>query len=217
MKTRMLLLAAMTAAALPAVAADKIPVVDEAHLGEQWTPVPGTLLMPPYPPAYASDPEEVCMVVGYLVNTDGHTSDFALLKSWTSGANARGRTRFWEAFGDLASRAVAQWKYVPAGAATPRPAYTAATFVFGKPDAVMDTRAHCVVPDLSERLAELRYDARASRQMAGGVLGQLEIDPYIEERLRLRMLAQRENAARAGEDASNQEHRGVQAHPNDAD
>jgi hypothetical protein len=49
------------------------------------------------------------------------------------------------------------------------------------------------------------------------VLGQREIDPYIEERLRLRMLTQRENAAQAGEAASNAEHRGVQAHPNDAD
>jgi hypothetical protein len=217
MKTRMLLLAAMVAMALPAAAADKIPVVDEGHLAEQWKLAPGTQLMPPYPPAYAGDPEEVCLVVGYLVNADGHTSDFALLKSWTSGANNRGRTRFWEDFGDLASRAVAQWKYMPAHAGASRPAYTATTFVFGKPDAVMDTRAHCAVPDLSERLAELRYDARASRQMAGGVLGQLEIDPYIEERLRLRMLTQRENAAQAGEAASNAEHRGVQAHPNDAD
>ncbi|MGN6113311.1 MAG: hypothetical protein ACTHOC_09980 [Luteimonas sp.] len=217
MKMRMLLLAAMAAVAFPAAAADKIPVVEEEHLAEQWKIVPATQLMPPYPPAYASDPEEVCMVVGYLVNADGHTSDFALLKSWTSGENNRGRTQFWEEFGDLASRAVAQWKYVPAGAAPSRPAYTATTFVFGKPDAVMDTRAHCLVPDLSERLAELRYDARASRRMAGGVLGQLEIDPYIEERLRLRMMTQRENAARAGEEASNQEHRSVQAHPNDAD
>lgn len=219
MKMRVALTAVMAAAMSGAVtAADKIPVVDESHLGERWTLQHNTQLMPPYPPAYASDPEEVCLVLGYLVNPDGHTSDFALLKSWTSGDNHRGRTQFWEAFGDLASRAVAQWKYVPAGATPARPAYTAATFVFGRPDAVMATRAHCVVPDLATRLAELRYDARASRRMTGGVFGQLEVDPYVEERLRLRTMIQRENAERAGDAVSTMEHRPqAQTHPNDAE
>lgn len=217
MGKRILLLAALAAAVGPAIAADKIKVLDADHLAAQWTPVPGTQLMPPYPDEYAGNPEEVCLVVGYLVNADGHTSDFALLKSWTSGPNERGRMRFWTSFADLASRAIAQWKYAPAGSGPSAPVYTSTTFVFGKPDAVMATRAHCLVPDLSERLAELRYDTHASRKMSGGVFGQLDIDPYVDERLRRRIMEQRENAMRAGEQASNEEHMGPRAHPNEVE
>jgi hypothetical protein len=207
MKKRMFLLAALAAFVLPASAADKIRIADEGEIGPQWTLVPGTQLLPPYPDAYARDPEEVCLVVGYLVNADGRTSDFALLKSWTSGTNSRARTDFWEEFGDLASRAVAQWRYAPAGTAAAEPVYTAATFVFGTRGAVADTRARCSIPDLGTRLAELRYDPRAGRRMTGGVFADLDIDPLVEERLRQQLLAQREVDDRIREANSNRDQR----------
>jgi hypothetical protein len=109
MHVRPLLLAVLAAIVLPAVAADRIPIANEGAIGDQWTLVPGTQLMPPYPDAYARDPEEVCLVVGYLVNADGHTSDFSLLKSWTSGSNSRSRKDFWAEFADLSSGALAKW------------------------------------------------------------------------------------------------------------
>jgi len=193
MNARLFLVAALAAAALPAMAADKIRIADEGKLGNEWTLVPGTQLMPPYPEAYAKDPEEVCLVVGYLVNADGTTSDYSLLKSWTSGSNSRSRNKFWAEFADLSSRALSQWRYAPADAASARPVYTAATFVFGRPDAAAATRTHCEVTSLMERVVELRYDARASRQMANGVFSRLDIDPFIEEQLRQRRAAARES------------------------
>jgi hypothetical protein len=190
-----ILLAALIAAALPVAAANKIKITDEGKL-DQWSLVPGTQLMPPYPEAYARNPEEVCLVVGYLVNADGTTSDFSLLKSWASGSNSRSRKTFWAEFGDLASRALAQWRYAPRDAASVEPEYTAATFVFGTPQAAMATKEHCVMPSLAKRLLELRYDARASRHMSGGVFSRLDIDPEGDERLRLQTIQQRENMQR---------------------
>lgn len=195
MSIRTLLLAALVAIALPAVAADKIRIVDEGKIGTEWTLVPGTRLMPPYPEAYAKDPEEVCMVVGYMIGADGHTSDFSLLKSWTSGSNSRARNQFWAEFGDLASRAIAQWRYAPASPAA-APVYTATTFVFGSPQNVADTKAHCEVADLTRRMVELRYDGRAGRMMSRGVFSRLDIDPEVQERMRQDILAVREMAER---------------------
>lgn len=191
MKTRTLILAAMIAAALPALAADKIMIADEGKL-EQWSLVPDTQLMPPYPEAYASHPEEVCLVVGYLVNADGTTSDFSLLKSWTSGSNARSRNKFWADFADMASRALAQWHYAPKGASAAAPVYTAATFVFGAPQAAAATKDNCAISDLTKRLVELRYDSRANRQMAGGIFSRLAIDPSLERRYRMESAQRRE-------------------------
>lgn len=204
MSARAILLAAMVAVAFPAAAADRIRIADEGKLGSEWTLVPGTQLMPPYPEAYAKDPEEVCLVVGYLVNTDGTTSDFSLLKSWTSGSNARNRNKFWGEFADLSSRALSQWRYAPAAPGA-RPVYTAATFVFGTPGAAAATKAHCEVASLTERLVELRYDPRAHRKMAGGIFSRLDIDPFVEERLRQRIAAQREMDSRNRDAAATQE------------
>lgn len=191
MRVRTLLLVSLLATALPAMAGDRIRIADEGKIGDQWTLVPGTQLVPPYPPAYARNPEQVCLVVGYLVNADGTTSDFSLLKSWASRDNARGRTDFWERFGDLASRAVAQWRYAPRDASA-QPVYTAATFVFGEPGSIAATREHCGITDLADRLAALRYDGRASRLMSRGIYAQLDIDPYVDERRRQQVIAQRE-------------------------
>ena len=197
MHVRPLLLAVLAAIVLPAAAADRIPIANEGAIGDQWTLVPGSQLMPPYPDAYARDPEEVCLVVGYLVNADGHTSDFSLLKSWTSGSNSRSRKDFWAEFADLSSRALAQWKYAPKDAASAKPVYTAATFVFGTPAAAAATKTHCEVSDLTTRLVELRYDPASSRLMKRGIYSQLAIDPGVEERLRQLTLTNRENADRA--------------------
>jgi hypothetical protein len=192
MKFRMLILAAMAAAALPAMAADRIQIVNQGAIDARWTIVPGTQLMPPYPDAYAKDAEEVCMVVGYLVNADGTTSDFSLLKSWASGGDSRSRAKFWADFADLSSRALAQWRYTPKDPASAKPVYTATTFVFGNQTNALATQEHCAVPDVAQRLVELRYDSRAGRMMARGIYGQLDIDPKLEERYRLHSVADRE-------------------------
>jgi hypothetical protein len=210
MKFRMLILAAIAAAAMPAMAADRIPVVNQGDIGARWTIVPGTQLMPPYPDAYAKDAEEVCMVVGYLVNADGTTSDFSLLKSWASGGDSRSRAKFWADFADLSSRALAQWRYTPKDPASAKPVYTATTFVFGNQANALATQEHCAVPDLAQRLVELRYDSRAGRMMARGIYGQLDIDPKLEERFRQQTIANRE---RESEERAARSHRSEQLAP----
>jgi hypothetical protein len=210
MKFRMLILAAIAAAAMPAMAADRIPVVNQGDIGARWTIVPGTQLMPPYPDAYAKDAEEVCMVVGYLVNADGTTSDFSLLKSWASGGDSRSRAKFWADFADLSSRALSQWHYTPKDPASAKPTYTATTFVFGNQANALATQEHCAVPDLAQRLVELRYDSRAGRMMARGIYGQLDIDPKLEERFRQQTIANRE---RESEERAARSHRSEQLAP----
>lgn len=207
MRARTLIFAATIAVALPAAAAtDGIRIADEGKIGDQWSLVPGTQLMPPYPQEYAKTPEEVCLVVGYLVNADGTTSDFSLLKSWTSGANSRSRKDFWAEFADLSSRALAQWKYAPKDAASAKPVYTAATFVFGTPGNIAATKEHCEITDLTMRLVELRYNSRAGRMMSHGIYSRLAIDPGVEERLRQLTMVNRESdeKGRAAASVSNE-------------
>jgi len=196
MRMRNLLMVATVAMAFPTMAADRIPIADEGTIGDRWSLVPGTRFVPAYPAEYASTPEEVCVTVGYLLNADGHTSDFALLKSWSSGSNSRGRTKFWETFAGAASEALARWQFAPEPGVTPRPVYTAATFTFGRVGAT-GTREHCAIADLTTRLVELRYDARASRLMSRGVFSELDIDPLLEERLRHRRVMAREDRDQA--------------------
>jgi hypothetical protein len=188
----------MAGLALPVAAADRIPVADEGAIGDRWSAVPGTVFAPAYPGAYAAEKEQVCVVIGYLLNADGHTSDFSLLKSWSSGSNSRSRTGFWETFAGDSSRALSLWKFTARpGVASPQPVYTAATFVFG-PGNPAETKAHCAVPDLAQRLAELRNDARARRLMSGGIFSRLDIDPAVERFRQRRATTQRENLDRTG-------------------
>ncbi len=180
MNVRALLLAIMAATALPAVATDRIPIADEGATSARWVPVAGTMATPVYPEGHAQDQQQVCLTVGYLLNADGHTSDFALLKSWNSKGNLRPDNPLWAAFAGSAARALAQWQFVPKPEITsPAPVYTAATFVFGSGDAAA-TRAHCMIPDLAARLVELRRDARASRMMAGGIFSRLDISRDLQ-------------------------------------
>lgn len=169
------LLAALVAAALPATASNKIAVANEGAIGDKWTPVQETLAKPNYPVAYAEAQEQVCVAVGYLVNGDGHTSNFALLKSWNSSGPSRDSGKLWSAFAGSAAQAVAQWRFAPnAGVASPDPVYTVTTFVFGPGDPVA-TRSHCAIAGVAARLIELGRNDRSSRLMAGGIFSKLDL------------------------------------------
>ena len=192
MRMNSLLLAAIATMALPAAAADLIPVANEGAISGRWIPVPGTLFAPAYPEAYAKNPEQVCVAVGYLLNVDGRTSDFSLLKSWSSGDGSKSRMKFWQTFAGDASQALARWQFVPTpGIAAPQSVYTVATFVFGPGDSAA-TQEHCAISDLATRLVELRYNERAGRMMARGIYSRLNIDPSLETRLRRQAAADHE-------------------------
>lgn len=184
MLSRTLLLAVLATLALPVAASERIRIVNEGGIKDEWTLPPGAkLAAPSYPAEYAESPEDVCVVIGYLVNPDGHTSDFALLKSWSSGDNSSSRTEFWEAFARAASGALAQWQFAPRPEVkSPRPTYTVGTFVFGS-QASQGLREQCVIRDVPTRLVELRYDRRAGKLMTRGIFKQLAIDPALEDRV----------------------------------
>jgi hypothetical protein len=177
-----------------ASASDRIRIVDEGGIRDEWTMAPGAkLAVAGYPAAYAEQPVEVCVAIGYLLNPDGTTSDFALLKSWSGQEPRHGRNEFWQAFAGAASQALAQWHFVPrAEIVKPRPVYTVATFVFGS-TAPTETRKRCTIPDVPMRLLELRNDTRANRIMSGGIYDRLEIDPAFEDRYR-QMLRNHDNS-----------------------
>lgn len=221
MRTQTLLVATLVAlgmsAAAVAASSNKIPIANEASPSLKWTPVAESIVKPDYPQAYASANPQVCLTVGYLINEDGHTSDFALLKSWSSAGNGRSSDQLWGAFAGSASQALAQWQFAPkeqGGAATPM--YTATTFVFGPGDSAA-TKARCAIADLTTRLLELRYDQRAGRLMQGGVFSRLDIDHDLAERFRqnANMMREQDNASTMSRQISSQrqENQGQSAPP----
>lgn len=181
-------------------AQDRIRVVNEGGIRDEWTLAPGAVLpVPAYPEAYASDQGEVCVAIGYLLNADGTTSDFALLDAWSANEPKRDRDEYWSTFAGDASNALARWRFAPrAEVGNPRPVYTVATFLFASKNPA-ELRKHCAIPNLMMRLVELRYDTRLSRRMAGqDIFTRLEIDPTLENRYR-EMERQHERASQPSE------------------
>lgn len=165
-------------------AEDKIRVVNEGGIRDAWALAPGAMLpVPAYPAAYAADQGETCVAIGYLLNADGSTSDFALLKSWSASEPKRDRDAFWSAFANDASNALARWKFVPRPeVASPEPVYTVATFLFASKNAA-ELRKRCAIPSLAFRIVELRQSGKVRRRMSGfQVFDRLAIDPALEQR-----------------------------------
>jgi hypothetical protein len=96
------------------------------------------------------------------VNPDGSTSDYALVKAWSSaGATSEPAPGYWSAFAEAAADALKQWRFKPRPEVTaPTKVYTVGTFVFGMRGLKNDLRQRCNVPDLAARLLELKHGAR---------------------------------------------------------
>lgn len=168
-----------------AQAPEKIAVANEGGIRDRWMLAPGTSLpVPAYPKAYEASGAEVCVAIGYVLNADGTTSDFSLLKSWSADEPKLHRDEYWSTFAADASAALARWKFSPRpDVAEAKPVYTVATFLFGAKSAT-ELRRKCAIPSLSTRLVELRYDAKAGRKMAfAGVFDRLDLDPGMVTRV----------------------------------
>jgi hypothetical protein len=152
------------ASATGAGAADRPSIIDEGGAAAFWSPAPGPKVMPGYPSTATDQGEDVCVSIGYLLNRDGSTSDFSLLKSW--GANTpdsvKGRGKL-TPFAQLGMAAVQRWKFVPAGggSAEIKPVYTAASFAFSNNAAAdkAQIRQHCVISDLSAFITKAQEEA----------------------------------------------------------
>src|SRR5690606_29708912 len=164
------------------MAADKIKVVNEGVIGAAWGLPAGTqLAVPSYPIEYEREKAEVCVAIGYLLNADGTTSDFSLLKSWSARGQSSAGDEYWAAFAGASSDALAHWRFVPRPEITsPEPVYTVATFLFAPVD-VEELRDKCAIPNVASRIFELSHNGRARRQMARiDVFKRLDLDAGME-------------------------------------
>lgn len=140
------------------LAADRMPdpdtvIADEGTIGNRWMLADGASLpIPVYPLEFASRGDDVCVAVGYRIRKDGTTSDFAVLRQWSSaGGGGEPAPGYWEAFARAGAGAVSQWRFAPrADVAVVRETYTVATMGFagsGNPSA--QSRAQCRIQDLA--------------------------------------------------------------------
>lgn len=169
------------AAAAPA-ADQRIGVANEGGIRGAWTLAPGAqLAAPEYPQAFLARGDAVCVGVGYLLNPDGSTSDFTMLRAWNSASGeSEPDPGYWSAFAEAAADALKQWRFQPRPEVTdPKPVYTVATFVFGAKGAMADLRSHCAIPNLAVRLRELQ--AGRSRRIAGSeILERLDLGTVVD-------------------------------------
>ena len=148
--------------AAPGLAGEKVRVVNEGGIKDQWTLAEGVKLAAPgYPAALLERGDSVCIALGYAIKPDGTTSDFSIVKSWSSAGQDQ-PDEYWDAFAQASAGAVSQWAFAPRpDVAEPQPTYTVATMQFmGKPS--MDgaeLRGHCRVDDL---VAQLKRNERNS-------------------------------------------------------
>ena len=148
------------APAVGALAAERMTVVNERAVAKDWVPDPAkSRMLPGYPSTFADKTEDACVSIGYLLNRDGSTSDFTLLKSWGAETpeNSRNRSHL-DALAQAAVATVQAWRFVPSSGnrAKVRPIYTAATFGFtskGPADRVA-AQSHCAIADLPSFVAK---------------------------------------------------------------
>lgn len=144
-------------------AQERVRVVNEGGIRTEWMLAPGvSLAAPGYPGAFASRGDNVCVAVGYRIQPDGSTSDFTLLKSWSSGgAEAEPVEGYWDAFSQASVAALQQWKFAPRPEVTKAVAVdTVATMTFmGKQaEDAAGLRGKCKIDDLAAFLEQTKVD-----------------------------------------------------------
>jgi len=157
---RFVLAAVLFGALASAQGADTLRTVDEADIQRDWTPV--NLVKPVYPREAAGQARDVCINLGYLINKEGKTSDFIVVRSWSSDQPEAEYTM--EALGPFAqsaAAAVALWRFEPAPKASiNRAMFTSTAIAFpGNPGA--DTgalRGRCQVRDLRAFVAQAQAE-----------------------------------------------------------
>lgn len=161
--TRKISIAMLVMLAFGAHAQDRVRVVNEGGIRSDWTLAPGsTLSAPGYPGAFAKSGDDVCVAVGYRIQPDGSTSDFSLLKVWSSrSGEGEAVEGYWDAFSQASVAALQSWKFAPRPEVSkPVRVDTVATMNFmGKQtlDAA-SLRAKCKIEDLAAFLEQVKVD-----------------------------------------------------------
>ena len=147
-------------------------VANEGTIGDNWTLAPGaTLPAPVYPPHLAARGANACIALGYLIERDGTTSGFEVLKQWNSESGEdEPVSGFWEAFANAGADAVAQWRFQPRPGKVAVPTYTVATLGFegGRTPGGAAANRHCRIGELADHLAQMKQ----RRQDRGDVVRQ---------------------------------------------
>lgn len=144
-------------------AQERVRVVNEGGIRSDWTLAPGTQLSAPgYPGAFAKSGDDVCVAVGYRIQPDGSTSDFSLLKTWSSrSGEGEAVEGYWDAFSKAAVAALQQWKFAPRPeVGTPTKVDTVATMTFTGLQSVdaATLRGKCKIEDLAAFLEQVKVD-----------------------------------------------------------
>lgn len=144
-------------------AQDRVRIVNEGGIRSDWTLAPGTKLSAPgYPGAFAKTGDDVCVAVGYRIQPDGSTSDFSLLKAWSSrSGEGEAVEGYWDAFSQASVEALQQWKFAPRPeVGTPLKVDTVATMTFSGKQAVdaATLRGKCKIEDLTAFLEQVKVD-----------------------------------------------------------
>ena len=146
-----------------AQAQDRVRVANEGGIRGEWMLAPGAALAAPgYPGAFASRGDNVCVAMGYRIQPDGSTSDFTLLKAWSSGGGEGEPVEgYWDAFSQASVAALQQWKFAPRPEVTKAIAVdTVATLTFmGKQaEDPAGLRGRCKIDDLAAFLEQTKVD-----------------------------------------------------------
>lgn len=157
-------------------AGDRIPIVDEGGIRGQWA-VDGTLAAPGVPERFARRGDNACVAMGYAINEDGSTSDFSLLKSWSSsGSDEPASSEYWQDLLNASAAAVSQWKFkarpeVRKVTAT----YTVVTMTFigGSAMDVAELRGHCGISNLQAFIERDR-----ARQFQTGTIQKSDLERF---------------------------------------
>ena len=146
-----------------AQAQERVRIANEGGIRSDWTLAPGaTLAAPGYPGAFSKTGDDVCVAVGYRIQPDGSTSDFSLLKSWSSrSGEGEAVEGYWDAFSQASVAALQQWKFAPRPeVGTPVKVDTVATMIFRGKQSVDDAtlRGKCKIEDLAAFLEQVKVD-----------------------------------------------------------
>lgn len=194
MKLRLLstcMFAAAGLATAAAMAANQVKIVDEGRLPQNGITSDSTFAPPGFPATLATSGDSVCVSLGYKINADGTTTDFGVLKSWSSSTeDERPKGSYWDDVINVSAQAVSDWKFKKADGSTLAPVYTAATFSFrGKqPMEASQLRANCLITDLTAHI----QDIKSKRYRSG------QPDTFTAEQFRRQSQGQRSMVSNPG-------------------
>lgn len=142
-----------------ALAAFPVKIVDEGRLSQNGITSDSKFQPPGFPASLAAKGDNVCITLGYKIQADGTTTDFGVLKSWSSATEEqRPEGSYWDDVMNVTGSTVADWKFRRIDGDTLVPVYTAATFTFRGTTPMEPTqlRAKCLITDLTAHVQEIK-------------------------------------------------------------